>query len=545
MIYNILTGNKTFLNQKCYAINDNKILLQDGVYNLLTKKIIEFPTDLKNCINTYERDKISLEKNGIWCIKNHEEGQKYMKEIYYYDFNSGILLSIIANITYPSFANEKIVFSNQNGTFLGVIKKGNLTQICKNYSARVKLENIKLYEFNITSIEMNTNCSINNRSICFCDIYISDNTGKFTHKDNISFNLINLDKDTDIKIQEKYLNVFQKIKERIDEKKQAWRASELRDEIIKERKNLIKKQPQQMIFIFSIIVITSVLVFVFPILYERRKQRKEMIKKAINILDTTWKEISPKKEPLNKALKSKKPYIILHKKAVDLFNKGKYEECIKLAKKSQEVKEKEQIAKKVLEKIHDIYLKTKNKYIQSIFKEAKNLFENGKYKLIDELYEKAFEKQQKIKGLVKYKGKWLKPKKVKELKEIEIGLDKNFADLTGYQFEEFVAKLFQKMGYKTTITSKSRDYGIDVVAKDKEDIIAIQCKKLKDGSNVGNRDIQRARGSMDFYNANKCVIVTNQDFTIQAKEQARRTKNIELWNKRILHQMVRRYFIES
>jgi len=24
---------------------------------------------------------------------------------------------------------------------------------------------------------------------------------------------------------------------------------------------------------------------------------------------------------------------------------------------------------------------------------------------------------------------------------------------------------------------------------------------------------------MDFYNANKCIVVTNQDFTIQAKEQ--------------------------
>ncbi len=43
---------------------------------------------------------------------------------------------------------------------------------------------------------------------------------------------------------------------------------------------------------------------------------------------------------------------------------------------------------------------------------------------------------------------------------------------------------------------------------------------------------------MDFYNANKCIVVTNQDFTIQAKEQ-------KTQNKRILHEMIRRYFIDK
>jgi len=32
---------------------------------------------------------------------------------------------------------------------------------------------------------------------------------------------------------------------------------------------------------------------------------------------------------------------------------------------------------------------------------------------------------------------------------------------------------------------------------------------------------------MDFYNVNKGIVATNQDFTIQAKEKARRTKNTE------------------
>ena len=34
---------------------------------------------------------------------------------------------------------------------------------------------------------------------------------------------------------------------------------------------------------------------------------------------------------------------------------------------------------------------------------------------------------------------------------------------------------------------------------------------------------------MDFYNVNKGIVTTNQDFTIQAKEKARRTKDSQLY----------------
>lgn len=158
--------------------------------------------------------------------------------------------------------------------------------------------------------------------------------------------------------------------------------------------------------------------------------------------------------------------------------------------------------------------------------------------------EQAFRRAQLAKGLVEYNGAWITKAKFTEIRAVETGLQQNFMNLTGYQFEEFVANLFQRMGYRTTTTPKSQDYGIDVVAKGHSDVVAIQCKRFDEGQNVGNRDIQRARGSMDFYKANKCIVVTNQDFTVQAKDQARRTKYIELWGKRTLHEMVRTYFID-
>jgi hypothetical protein len=159
--------------------------------------------------------------------------------------------------------------------------------------------------------------------------------------------------------------------------------------------------------------------------------------------------------------------------------------------------------------------------------------------------EEAFRKRQLAKGLVEYKDKWVTKSQYARLNEIDIGLDKNFMNMTGYQFEEFIAELFRKMGYRTYTTSKARDKGIDVIAKGHGDLIAIQCKRNKDGINVGNQAIQMARGSMDYFRANKCIVITNQDFTIDAKEQARRTKNIELWGRKKLHEKVRQYLIRD
>ena len=170
---------------------------------------------------------------------------------------------------------------------------------------------------------------------------------------------------------------------------------------------------------------------------------------------------------------------------------------------------------------------------------------NIEYDTIKKLVSEKFKEKQLAKGLVEYKNKWVTKKEFIKLQEIDIGLDKNFMNMNGYQFEEFIAELFTKIGYKTRVTSKSRDFGIDVIAKGNGDIIAIQCKRFADGVNVGNRDVQRAKGSIDYHRANKCIIITNQDFTVQAKIQARGTKNIELWGRTTLHKMVKKYFIKD
>ena len=101
------------------------------------------------------------------------------------------------------------------------------------------------------------------------------------------------------------------------------------------------------------------------------------------------------------------------------------------------------------------------------------------------------------------------------------------------------------MGYEASVTTKRRgDFGIDVIAKKDNDIVAIQVKQNSEGNNVGNRVVQQVLGAMRKFHANKAIIVTTAEFTVEAKEQAEGAP-IELWDKLSLHKMVRKYFIDK
>ena len=158
--------------------------------------------------------------------------------------------------------------------------------------------------------------------------------------------------------------------------------------------------------------------------------------------------------------------------------------------------------------------------------------------------ERSFEEGQRKKGLVKFENIWAPPTQVEKWQETKLIMGQNFGNIGHYEFEEFVAKLFRKMGYHTEVTRKTGDFGIDIIAKDDQDIIAVQCKQNRIGNNVGNVVVQQILGAMWKVKANKAIVVTTSDFTVQAKEQAREAP-VELWNLKTLKQMVRKYFIDG
>lgn len=154
-------------------------------------------------------------------------------------------------------------------------------------------------------------------------------------------------------------------------------------------------------------------------------------------------------------------------------------------------------------------------------------------------------KKLNIKIVEKFEGKWVDKKEIPKLKEIRLGVDKNFQNYSSYEFKKFIAKLFKTMGYETRVTQASNDYGIDIIAKKGHETIAIQCKRYRTGNPVGNNDIQKLLGAMQHRNirANHSIIITTFHFTVQAKEQAKEC-SIELWDGHELKKMVKKYLME-
>lgn len=106
----------------------------------------------------------------------------------------------------------------------------------------------------------------------------------------------------------------------------------------------------------------------------------------------------------------------------------------------------------------------------------------------------------------------------------------------GWKFEEYIAKLLKKYGYKTTVTSRSGDYGVDVIAVDPNKVrYAIQCKCYS--NKLGNSPIQEVVAGMKKYNCQVGVVATNNYFTENAKELAR-VNDVKLWDRNTLKEMI-------
>lgn len=106
-------------------------------------------------------------------------------------------------------------------------------------------------------------------------------------------------------------------------------------------------------------------------------------------------------------------------------------------------------------------------------------------------------------------------------------------------FEDYIAGLFDKLGYKTTVIGGPNDGGIDVIAEKKGIKHYIQCKKYFAAHEVGVGALR------DFYGAiadrladGKGFFVTTSKFTLEAERFAE-DKPIELIDGQKLVQYVR------
>jgi restriction system protein len=98
---------------------------------------------------------------------------------------------------------------------------------------------------------------------------------------------------------------------------------------------------------------------------------------------------------------------------------------------------------------------------------------------------------------------------------------KNIGDidrLNPIEFEYFVRDFFALQGYTTWTTKTTNDNGADVIAEKNNERIAIQVKHSSKSIN-GNGVYQAERGRHN-YRAEKAILITNNEFTNQAKLDA-------------------------
>lgn len=112
----------------------------------------------------------------------------------------------------------------------------------------------------------------------------------------------------------------------------------------------------------------------------------------------------------------------------------------------------------------------------------------------------------------------------------------NYDLMEGRDFEYFCADLLEKRGFlEVEVTKGSGDNGVDILAEKDGVTYAIQCKRYDEP--VGVKAVQEAYAGRDYYDRMVGVVMSNQYFTKNATEMARKLK-VMLWDRGYLEEMI-------
>lgn len=93
--------------------------------------------------------------------------------------------------------------------------------------------------------------------------------------------------------------------------------------------------------------------------------------------------------------------------------------------------------------------------------------------------------------------------------------------LSGVEFEEFLAGLFRAQGYTAELTPTSGDYGADLILNKNGQRIAVQAKRYV--GSVGVSAVQEALSGQAYYQCHTAWVITTGAFTTNALELARKS----------------------
>lgn len=108
-------------------------------------------------------------------------------------------------------------------------------------------------------------------------------------------------------------------------------------------------------------------------------------------------------------------------------------------------------------------------------------------------------------------------------------------EMSGTEFEDYAALLLSQNGIEVLeITKASGDFGADLIILYEGERMAVQCKRYS--GKIGVRAVQEALSSMSYYKCTRAAVLTNSDFTRQARELALES-GVILWDGEKLAQL--------
>jgi len=92
------------------------------------------------------------------------------------------------------------------------------------------------------------------------------------------------------------------------------------------------------------------------------------------------------------------------------------------------------------------------------------------------------------------------------------------AEMSGIEFEDYVARVVRTCGVPVIMTSVTGDWGVDIIVGRRPNRLAIQCKRQ--ARPVGTSAIQEVVAGAPMQDCAKTMVVTNHEFTPAARKLA-------------------------
>jgi len=118
-------------------------------------------------------------------------------------------------------------------------------------------------------------------------------------------------------------------------------------------------------------------------------------------------------------------------------------------------------------------------------------------------------------------------------------IKKGFQHFDPIEFEKFILKLFETLGFTGNLTPTTSDGGIDIIFNSQEGIVVVQCKKYDIETNIGVPEVREFFGAMNHYKAEIGYFITTTQFSEAAKEFAQEHNNLILIGQRALERLFR------